>query len=111
TLLLLRLASTHPFPSQHHALSLHDALPILCNCCYLNLLWLICSIPIFTIGASTSALYSVTLKIARNEDVIIHRQFFKAFRENFRSEDHTSELQSRFDLVCRLLLEKTNIFT
>src|SRR5699024_12226054 len=26
-----------------------------------------------------------------------------------RSEEHTSELQSRFDLVCRLLLEKTNI--
>src|SRR5699024_11919264 len=25
---------------------------------------------------------------------------------NFRSEEHTSELQSRFDLVCRLLLEK-----
>src|SRR2546428_8706913 len=26
-----------------------------------------------------------------------------------RSEEHTSELQSRSDLVCRLLLEKTNI--
>src|SRR5699024_12688343 len=26
-----------------------------------------------------------------------------------RSEEHTSELQSRFDLVCRLLLEKHNI--
>src|SRR5699024_12107385 len=25
----------------------------------------------------------------------------------WRSEEHTSELQSRFDLVCRLLLEKT----
>src|SRR5699024_11988441 len=25
---------------------------------------------------------------------------------NIRSEEHTSELQSRFDLVCRLLLEK-----
>src|SRR5699024_12188212 len=25
---------------------------------------------------------------------------------NTRSEEHTSELQSRFDLVCRLLLEK-----
>src|SRR5699024_11249936 len=25
---------------------------------------------------------------------------------SFRSEEHTSELQSRFDLVCRLLLEK-----
>src|SRR5699024_12082303 len=28
-----------------------------------------------------------------------------------RSEEHTSELQSRFDLVCRLLLEKKNIKT
>src|SRR5699024_11726787 len=27
---------------------------------------------------------------------------------NIRSEEHTSELQSRFDLVCRLLLEETN---
>src|SRR6267378_898580 len=27
---------------------------------------------------------------------------------NFRSEEHTSELQSRRDLVCRLLLEKKN---
>src|SRR5699024_11233839 len=27
-------------------------------------------------------------------------------RQTFRSEEHTSELQSRFDLVCRLLLEK-----
>src|SRR5438067_7318563 len=29
-----------------------------------------------------------------------------AARVNQRSEEHTSELQSRFDLVCRLLLEK-----
>src|SRR5207249_5412301 len=28
---------------------------------------------------------------------------------NLRSEEHTSELQSRFDLVCRLLLEKKKI--
>src|SRR5699024_11352081 len=27
----------------------------------------------------------------------------------FRSEEHTSELQSRFDLVCRLLLEKKKV--
>src|SRR5207249_7720008 len=27
-------------------------------------------------------------------------------RHGQRSEEHTSELQSRFDLVCRLLLEK-----
>src|SRR5207249_11517325 len=29
-----------------------------------------------------------------------------AGRDDNRSEEHTSELQSRFDLVCRLLLEK-----
>src|SRR5438067_5885177 len=30
--------------------------------------------------------------------------------EGTRSEEHTSELQSRFDLVCRFLLEKKKIF-
>src|SRR5689334_24309527 len=29
-----------------------------------------------------------------------------AILENYRSEEHTSELQSQFHLVCRLLLEK-----
>src|SRR2546422_5349134 len=30
-------------------------------------------------------------------------------RDRFRSEEHTSELQSRLHLVCRLLLEKKNL--
>src|SRR5207249_8442732 len=32
--------------------------------------------------------------------------FSAGMRKRLRSEEHTSELQSRFDLVCRLLLEK-----
>src|SRR5450432_4894280 len=32
------------------------------------------------------------------------RKFFRAVRTHVRSEEHTSELQSRSDLVCRLLL-------
>src|SRR5207249_12293096 len=32
-----------------------------------------------------------------------------SFHQSSRSEEHTSELQSRFDLVCRLLLEKKKI--
>src|SRR5699024_12229313 len=32
-------------------------------------------------------------------------------KSDTRSEEHTSELQSRFDLVCRLLLEKKNKHT
>lgn len=51
--------------------------------CYLNLLWFICSLPIVTAGASTAALYAVSLKIARNEEGDITRQFFAAFRDNF----------------------------
>lgn len=56
----------------------------ICSSCYLNLLWLLCSIPIFTIGASTAALYRVTLKIAKDEDPYIVKEFFRGFRENFR---------------------------
>lgn len=56
-----------------------------CYSCYLNLLWFICSIPIITLGASTTALYYVTLKIARGEEqTSLTRMFFRSFRENFR---------------------------
>ena len=56
----------------------------LCYSCYLNLLWFICSLPIFTIGAATSALYYTCLKIIRNTEGNVTRTFFKAFKENFR---------------------------
>ena len=52
--------------------------------CYLNFLWVVCSLPVFTVGASTFALYSVTLKIVQEREGNLTRQFFKAFRENFR---------------------------
>lgn len=55
------------------------------NSCYLNLLWLVCSLPIVTMGAATTALYYVTLKIARgDEESSVARMFFRSFRENFR---------------------------
>lgn len=50
----------------------------------LNLLWILCSIPIVTIGASTTALYTVMLKLVKNEEGYIVKGFFKAFKENFR---------------------------
>ena len=31
----------------------------LCYGCYLNLLWLVCSLPVFTAGAATAALYDI----------------------------------------------------
>lgn len=54
------------------------------NCVYLNILWFVCSIPIFTIGASTTALFYVTLKMARNEEGNLTRAFFHSFKENFK---------------------------
>jgi len=50
----------------------------------LNVLWFIFSIPVITIGASTSALYAVTFKVAEDKDNYVAKQFMKAFRENFR---------------------------
>ncbi len=51
---------------------------------YLNVLWFICCLPIVTAGASTTALFYVTLKIAKNEEGNLTRAFFHSFRENFR---------------------------
>lgn len=50
----------------------------------LNILWIVCSIPVVTIGASTTAMYSVMLKIVKNEEGYIVRGFLKAFRENLK---------------------------
>src|SRR5208283_6031500 len=39
---------------------------------------------------------------------VLHRAARRFFGGELRSEEHTSELQSHHDLVCRLLLEKKN---
>src|SRR5260221_5310460 len=56
--------------------------------------------PYTTLFRSTSTRESV-LKTVRDE-LACHQ----AERDSHRSEEHTSELQSHSDLVCRLLLEK-----
>lgn len=50
---------------------------------YLNILWVVCSLPIITIGASTSALVYSCLKL-RNQEGYVTRNFFKSFRDNFK---------------------------
>src|SRR2546422_6822861 len=60
-----------------YTLSLHDALPI------------------------SPPVSSTTIALARSE-----RPSRRGAAKSMRSEEHTSELQSRLHLVCRLLLEK-----
>src|SRR5438067_10888990 len=73
---------TAPAPPQISTLSLHDALPI-----------------------------CVSELVRKRDEVDVHRVQNQLDRHEddddvARSEEHTSELQSRFDIVCRPLLEK-----
>jgi len=49
----------------------------------LGVMWLIFSIPLITLGASTTALYYVATKKASGKDDYIWKPFMKAFKENF----------------------------
>lgn len=50
----------------------------------LNLFFLVTCIPIFTIGAASSALYSVAFRLGTDREDGVFRRYFRAFRENFR---------------------------
>lgn len=50
----------------------------------LNFLWIIFSIPVITVGASTVAAMSVALKMVDDEEGYIGRSFLKAFKENWK---------------------------
>src|SRR5699024_12472051 len=80
-------------PTQAYTLSLHDALPISANVPPHKQAKELAS------GKDRMAMLSLAFKNEKAVEVSDIEQ---------RSEEHTSELQSRFDLVCRLLLEKKN---
>ena len=50
----------------------------------LNFLWLLCSIPVVTMGASTVAAFSITLKMVEDEEGYVARKFFHEFKENLK---------------------------
>lgn len=51
---------------------------------WLNILTLICCLPIVTIGASMTAMNYMALKIVRDEECYITKGFFKSFKQNFK---------------------------
>lgn len=54
------------------------------DCFYISILWLIFSIPIFTIGASTTALYETVHKVIRRSKGYVWRTFWDSFKSNFK---------------------------
>src|SRR5699024_12694185 len=77
-----------------YTLSLHDALPI---CRALAAPWWPVPLPVPRPAAA---------RCARRPRCLPDRPPPRTHCPPRRSEEHTSELQSRFDLVCRLLLER-----
>ncbi len=51
---------------------------------WVNILTLICALPVVTAGASFSAMYYLLLRMAENDQGALTRGFFRAFRENFK---------------------------
>src|SRR5699024_12869573 len=84
-----------------YTLSLHDALPICARR------------PVKDQGTELVRLHRPVQQLSGTDDMLLSHHLLQGFRahpgsQRRRSEEHTSELQSRFDLVCRLLLEKIN---
>src|SRR5437867_9571819 len=83
-----------PTPTEPSPLSLHDALPIFFVLFGLGALATLSRseavLPAYMVGLALAGVF------AHQRDTI----------RRLRSEEHTSELQSPYDLVCRLLLEK-----
>lgn len=50
----------------------------------LSVLWLITSLPLITIGASTTAFYEYTLKSVQNLEGSLFKSYFKSFRVHFK---------------------------
>ena len=50
----------------------------------LNLITIVCCIPVFTIGAAITALHFVCLKMVRDEETYVIKSYFKSFRQNFK---------------------------
>src|SRR5699024_12156056 len=92
--------SSSSFLAKFYTLSLHDALPI--------------SFMMNLFNEGRIGCFSPVTWLSRKEITVIRPLIYlterdikgAVNREGLRSEEHTSELQSRFDLVCRLLLEK-----
>src|SRR5207249_10014995 len=99
--------TTLPPPTHIYTLSLHDALPIY----FLHLLFRNRPVPPDQLEriAGQGRILGSRPRLRRQFRIALPDQRIEVRKHRSRSEEHTSELQSRFDLVCRLLLEKKKI--
>ncbi len=70
-------------PKNKLAASLGAFLRRLCDLMVLNILWMLCCIPVITIGPACSALSRASINLARDESSSILKEFFLSFRRDF----------------------------
>lgn len=63
---------------------LFQAINKVINCVFLSFLWFVFSIPLITMGASTTALYYTVNKVLRHGRSHIWREFWSSFKGNFK---------------------------
>src|SRR5690606_41705623 len=98
-----RFLSNCPPTTQLYTLSLHDALPI----CSLVPTWKLIATVVQHDQYHAGQIHMQRAILAPSSTPPPPEgELWKKYCEGFRSEEHTSELQSRENLVCRLLLEK-----
>src|SRR5690606_41175836 len=85
-----------------HTLSLHDALPISLGRDVIPVMTEIAALP----GGHKPLNFIHRLADGSTRHVQTYAGPIEIYGDKLRSEEHTSELQSRENLVCRLLLEK-----
>src|SRR5207248_11438354 len=86
---------TAPAPAEFYPLSLHDALPI----------YAVAAVRACSLRHQLRGRHLLALRLLRLFAKVLPLRFAR----RGRSEEHTSELQSPYDLVCRLLLEKKKL--
>lgn len=77
------------------------------NLIILSWLWLLTSIPIFTIGAASTALYDITRKVVQGGENKVASSFFASFRSNFKQ---TTPLWLVILAICALLIYSSGFF-
>ena len=63
---------------------LFEGMVYIINIIYVSVLWILFSIPIITIGASSTALYYTVTKVIRHGRSYIFREFWQSFKSNLK---------------------------
>lgn len=78
---------------------INEVLTVIIDLIYIGVLWLLCSVPLVTLGVSSTALYYAVVKCIRHDRGGLTSTFFQGFRRNFRQATLVWLLLAAYTLV------------